>query len=138
MRIRQIIFLLSALLVCRVAVAQSGDRLVRIKESLDSLAAVDARYNEPIDLSVTNFSVADLLKTIAIENSLNVNLSLDKIRGLNIFEYEHFLSDFVCKFRFFHFQGLHDMLFCSSVYSIQDIYHCIHTTDNCVILIYQR
>ena len=30
---------------------------------------------------MTNFSVADLLKTIAIENSLNVNLSLDKIRG---------------------------------------------------------
>lgn len=72
MRLRQIIFLLSALLLCRAAVAQSDDRLMRIRESLDSLAAVDARYNEPIDLSVTNFSVADLLKTIAIENSLNV------------------------------------------------------------------
>ena len=32
----------------------------------------------------------------------------------------------------------HDMLFCSSVYRIQNLYDCIDTADNRVILVYRK
>ena len=48
--------------------------------TLDSLSIHDATLLEPIDISVSNFQITDLLKTVAIGNNLNVNLDLDKYR----------------------------------------------------------
>lgn len=58
-----------------------GDRLSRIRHDLDSLSVSDPRFGTPVDVSVTAFPVADLLKSLAIGNGLNVNLSLDRFRG---------------------------------------------------------
>lgn len=69
-----------ALSVC--AFGQNESRFERIEKDLDSLARSDARYLAPVDVSVTNFSVADLLKTLAIGNKLNFNLALDVYGGL--------------------------------------------------------
>ncbi|MBR6183040.1 MAG: hypothetical protein IKQ76_00550 [Bacteroidales bacterium] len=60
---------------------QDESRFTRIARDLDSLAMRDARYLEPIDVSVTNFAVADLLKTLAIGNKLNINLALERHGG---------------------------------------------------------
>lgn len=58
-----------------------GDRLSRIRHDLDSLSVSDPRFGTPVDVSVTAFPVADLLKSLAIGNGLNINLSLDRFRG---------------------------------------------------------
>ena len=58
------------------------------------------------------------------------------IKQQDIFEYEHLFPDFVCQFRFFDFQSFHNMFFRTSVYRIQNLYHCIYTTNNSVVLIY--
>ena len=58
-----------------------GDRLSRIRHDLDSLSVLDPRFGSPVDVSVTAFPVADLLKSLAIGNGLNINLSLDRFRG---------------------------------------------------------
>lgn len=49
---------------------------------LDSLSLCDVVLQQPIDISVTNFQIVDLLKTVAIGNNINVNLDLDKYRHL--------------------------------------------------------
>ena len=58
-----------------------GDRLSRIRHDLDSLSVLDPRFGSPVDVSVTAFPGADLLKSLAIGNGLNINLSLDRFRG---------------------------------------------------------
>ena len=60
--------------------AQEQDRFLSLQMTLDSLSIHDATLLEPIDISVTNFPITDLLKTVAIGNNLNVNLDLDKYR----------------------------------------------------------
>lgn len=80
---RKVFLLLISLLVWASSLQAevAEDRLVRIKRDLDSLAVVDSRFGTPVDVSVSSFSVADLLKSLAIGNGLNINLSLDKYRG---------------------------------------------------------
>ena len=60
--------------------AQEPARIQSLQMTLDSLSIYEAILQEPIDVSVTNFPIADLLKTVAIGNNLNVNLDLDKYR----------------------------------------------------------
>ena len=62
------------------AQAQESERIRSLQMTLDSLSIRDVILQEPIDITVTNFQIADLLKTVAIGNNLNVNLDLDKYR----------------------------------------------------------
>lgn len=77
MRNRTVLIIIILLLPYLVFAGGQGERFERIRFALDSLALIDARYEEPIDVSVTNFSVGDMLRTIAISNKLNVNIALD-------------------------------------------------------------
>ncbi|MCI5719718.1 MAG: type II and III secretion system protein [Bacteroidales bacterium] len=58
--------------------AQDPSRLERIRATLDSMAATDKNLAIPVDVSVTNFPVAELLRSLAIENGLSVNISVDR------------------------------------------------------------
>lgn len=58
--------------------AQDPSRLERIRSTLDSMAATDKNLAIPVDVSVTNFPVAELLRSLAIENGLSVNISVDR------------------------------------------------------------
>lgn len=75
-----IISFLSVLDIGLPILAQEQDRFLSLQMTLDSLSIHDATLLEPIDISVTNFQITDLLKTVAIGNNLNVNLDLDKYR----------------------------------------------------------
>ena len=75
-----IISFLSILDIGLPILAQEQDRFLSLQMTLDSLSIHDATLLEPIDISVTNFQITDLLKTVAIGNNLNVNLDLDKYR----------------------------------------------------------
>lgn len=75
-----IISLLSVVDIGLPILAQEQDRFLSLQMTLDSLSIHDATLLEPIDISVTNFPITDLLKTVAIGNNLNVNLDLDKYR----------------------------------------------------------
>lgn len=63
-------------------VQASPDRLERIRRDLDSLAVADPHFAAPVDVSVTSFPVAELLRSLATGNGLNINLSLDRFRGV--------------------------------------------------------
>lgn len=81
MNLRSFIISLIVLSFCGLYVqAQESERLRSLQMMLDSLSVRDAILQEPIDISVTNFQIVDLLKTVAIGNNLNVNLDLDKYR----------------------------------------------------------
>lgn len=75
-----IISLLSVVDIGLPILAQEQDRFLSLQMTLDSLSIHDATLLEPIDISVTNFQITDLLKTVATGNNLNVNLDLDKYR----------------------------------------------------------
>lgn len=74
------ISLVSVTLLSLSVRAQEPARIQSLQMTLDSLSIYEAMLQEPIDVSVTNFPIADLLKTVAIGNNLNVNLDLDKYR----------------------------------------------------------
>lgn len=80
---RKIIVILLMTFAClsTLQARQSDDRLTKIRHDLDSLAAVDSRFDALVDVSVTAFPVADLLKSLAIGNGLNINLALERFRG---------------------------------------------------------
>lgn len=69
--------------------ASAQDRLERIRHSLDSLALEDDRYDTPVDVSVANFSVAELIRSLAIGNGLNVNIDLDRSKAVITCNLEH-------------------------------------------------
>ena len=77
-----IISLVSAILFGLPVLAQESERIQSLQKTLDSLSVHDTVLQEPIDVSVTNFQIADLLKTVAVGNNINVNLDLDKFRHL--------------------------------------------------------
>lgn len=80
MKLRHLIVALFLLLFFGLPVAHGQERIRSLQMTLDSLSVNDATLKEPIDISVTNFQIADLLKTVAIGNNLNVNLNLDKYK----------------------------------------------------------
>lgn len=75
------IIILFELLCCLMAYGQGDKRYANLSSQLDSIARIDSKYLEKVDVSVTNFPVADLLKTLAVENNLNMNFALDKHKG---------------------------------------------------------
>lgn len=56
----------------------SAVRTGMLRAGLDSLAVRDSSYNQKIDVSVTNFSIAELVKGIAISNDLSINVDFDR------------------------------------------------------------
>ena len=52
------------------------DRMLRV--GLDELAVRDTAYNQKIDVSVTNFSIAELVKGLAIANDLSIDVDFDR------------------------------------------------------------
>ena len=82
MKRKAILFLLASFVWASLLQARvDDDHLARIRRDLDSLAISDPRFGTLVDVSVTSFPVADLLKSLAIGNGLNINLSLDRFRG---------------------------------------------------------
>ena len=49
-----------------------------LRKELDELAVRDTAYNRRIDVSVTNFSIAELVKGIAISNGLSIDVDMDR------------------------------------------------------------
>ncbi len=72
------------ILICAFALygilsfAQVDARGIALRANLDSLAARDTAYCRAIDVSVTNFSIAELLKGIAISGGLSIDICFDK------------------------------------------------------------
>jgi len=82
MKIKLIVLILMMFTcISEMQAGQSYDRLSKIRKELDSQALADPRFDALVDVSVTAFPVADLLKSLAIGNGLNINLSLDRYRG---------------------------------------------------------
>ncbi len=80
---KTILLILTIFACCAVLRAQTyNDRLAKIKQDLDSLSVADAHFATLVDVSVTSFPVSELLKSLATGNGLNVNLSMERIRGM--------------------------------------------------------
>lgn len=58
------------------AAEDSREKLLRT--GLDGLAVRDTAYNQKIDVSVTNFSIAELVKGLAIANGLSIDVDFDR------------------------------------------------------------
>lgn len=56
--------------------------LEAIRTALDSLAARNPSYSKPIDISVTDFSIAELVRNIAIANGLSIDISLGRTKRI--------------------------------------------------------
>ncbi len=78
---RKTILIILTLLAWVPGATASPDRFERIRRDLDSLAVADPRFGKTVDVSVTSFPVAELLRSLATGNELNLNLSLDRVRG---------------------------------------------------------
>lgn len=67
--------------------AQTHDesRLAELKDKLHRLSYIDSRYLEKIDISVTNFPVSELVRSIAKAQNLNINVAFgaDKLIDCN-------------------------------------------------------
>ena len=61
----------------------SGDSRERLlRTGLDELAVRDTAYNQRVDVSVTNFSIAELVKGIAIANGLSIDVNFDRKKSI--------------------------------------------------------
>lgn len=58
--------------------AEKDSREKILLAGLNELAVRDTAYNRKIDVSVTNFSIAELVKGIAIANGLSIDVNLDR------------------------------------------------------------
>lgn len=61
-------------------------RLAELKNRLQLLSETDGRYTEKVDVSVTNFPVSELIRSIAKAQSLNINVAFgpDKLINCNL------------------------------------------------------
>lgn len=61
-------------------------RLTELKNRLQLLSEADGRYAEKVDVSVTNFPVSELVRSIAKAQSLNINVAFgpDKLINCNL------------------------------------------------------
>lgn len=76
---RRIFLIFMALLVIGFPVrAEEEPREKMLRVGLDELAVRDTAYNQKIDVSVTNFSIAELVKGIAIANDLSIDVDFDR------------------------------------------------------------
>lgn len=62
--------------------AEDNLRIRILRARLDELAVRDTAYNQKIDVSVTNFSIAELVKGIAIANGLSIDVDFDKKKSV--------------------------------------------------------
>lgn len=54
--------------------------LEAIRVYLDSLASRNSAYSKPIDISVSDFPVSELIRNIAISNKLNIEISMSQAK----------------------------------------------------------
>lgn len=73
-----IMFIFTAL----TATAQENPNLEDIRMSLDSLASRNPAYSEPVDVSVTDFPVTELVRNIAIASGLNIDISFSPAKRI--------------------------------------------------------
>lgn len=73
-----IMFIFTAL----TATAQENPNLEDIRMSLDSLASRNPAYSEPVDVSVTDFPVTELVRNIAIASGLNIDISFSHAKRI--------------------------------------------------------
>ncbi|MDR1501460.1 MAG: type II secretion system protein GspD [Prevotella sp.] len=61
-------------------------RLAQLKGKLQRLSYADSRYAEKVDVSVTNFPVSELIKSLAKAQNLNINVAFgpDKLISCNL------------------------------------------------------
>lgn len=67
-------FFLNVVVLC----AEDNPRIEKLRTGLDDLAVRDTAYNKKIDVSVTNFSIAELVKGLAIANGLSIDVNFDR------------------------------------------------------------
>lgn len=76
---KRIFIAFSFLFLTIMQMRSEGDsREKKLRLDLDALATRDTAYNQKIDVSVTNFSIAELVKGIAIANGLSIDVNFDK------------------------------------------------------------
>lgn len=56
--------------------------LETLRAGLDELALRDTSYNRKVDVAVTNFSIAELVKGLAIANGLSIDVNFDKRKSI--------------------------------------------------------
>ncbi len=61
-------------------------RLVQLRSKLQRLSYADSRYAEKVDVSVTNFPVSELIRSLAKAQNLNINVAFgpDKLINCNL------------------------------------------------------
>ena len=76
---RRIFLIFTVLFVIGFPVrAEEEPREKMLRVGLDELAVRDTAYNQKIDVSVTNFSIAELVKGLAIANDLSIDVDFDR------------------------------------------------------------
>lgn len=81
MKRKLLIFIFFQLAVMPVR-AELTPRGAALRAGLDSLAVRDTAYNQKIDVSVTNFAIAELVKGIAIANNLSIDVDFDRRKSI--------------------------------------------------------
>lgn len=95
------------------AQSQEEPRLVQLKSTLQRLSYADSRYAEKVDVSVTNFPVSELIKSIAKAQGLNIHVAFgpDKLITCNLQQVP--VTDilfFICKEKSLEVEVLDDIL----------------------------
>lgn len=76
---KRISLIAAFLLLAAVRMSADEDpRMRMLRAGLDELAVRDTAYRQKIDVSVTNFSIAELVKGIAIANGLSIDVDFDR------------------------------------------------------------
>lgn len=76
---KRLLLLFALILVIALPLrSEDGPRERMLRVGLDELAVRDTAYNQKVDVSVTNFSIAELVKGIAIANGLSVDVDFDR------------------------------------------------------------
>lgn len=79
--------------------SEDGPRERMLRVGLDELAVRDTAYNQKVDVSVTNFSIAELVKGIAIANGLSIDVDFDRKKTITCNIIQQPLKDvlyFIC------------------------------------------
>ncbi|MGM9763937.1 MAG: type II secretion system protein GspD [Candidatus Cryptobacteroides sp.] len=76
---RRILFVCIVFFVSALSPASADDaRSKRLRSDLDELALRDTVYRQKVDVSVTNFSIVELVKGLAIANGLSIDVNFDR------------------------------------------------------------
>ncbi len=75
---RTLLIIIFSFLAAMTMHAEEDSKAKILRAGLDGLAVRDSAYNQKIDISVTNFSIAELVKGIAISNGLSIDVNFDR------------------------------------------------------------